>query len=231
MVKKLTKKQISDMDAHLTGWYELGWGIGGDKITPKAVSRLLLGMASVTHVSWYHNVAAGRAADEDVSPGEGFLAAAFLVREMAKRIGTKSFDVEALVRKYHKKAAKDSKAFDTLIRDGMNKIVPGYFSSGEGEMPKKIACRDDLFAYYGLPYSGKQTLENKLKPAPNTEVRLRFYSGGVDIRVRDTVSKDCVDVSCKYPFDATALDTVIANAKGRFDQERKRDQDGHKEDK
>lgn len=92
--QKSDKKQFDDccdklIEKVYSDWWRIGWSI-----CPKDIDDLLKLIdktAKEAHKSWQKAVKNGDAPDEDVSPGEGFLRCAILIRDLkdsqSKKLG------------------------------------------------------------------------------------------------------------------------------------------------
>lgn len=125
--KRLSKKQTAEIDRELTEWCKAGWEVAGNKINVGKTVQFMQAIGVLADITWRHSVNSGLAPDEDVSPMEGFMLIAYLIKELGERAGVKSLSAKGLIEKHGSTGVDAVKEmYDGLVSE-LNKIVPGYF--------------------------------------------------------------------------------------------------------
>ena len=123
---KLTKEQLEAINDIMLGWFSIGWSVPPEKITVEQAVELMQTTAVAAFMSWQHCVAQGKVPNEDVSPADGFLIIACLLKYLADSAGRKSVSTRTVVKKYWEKMKPNLNKMNKVAYDGLWKIAPGY---------------------------------------------------------------------------------------------------------
>lgn len=124
--KKLTKKQVAEIDRFLLGWYALGWNANPNTLTVRDAVRCIITLACAAHVNWLHAMKTDRAPGEDVSPAEGLLPLAYLLEHCASKAKVRSVSCGLLQREFAKKHRKFTDQITKKISEQVHLIAPGH---------------------------------------------------------------------------------------------------------
>ncbi len=130
--RRPTRRQLEEIHGKLLTWPAIGWSVDPKKVDVAAAAALIEALAAAAHVTWVCNVKEGAMADEDVSPGEGLLLVAGLVRHLGRVAHVRKVDARRITAKYDAKRRRRVDQVCRGMRRGLEEIVPGYFGGADG---------------------------------------------------------------------------------------------------
>jgi hypothetical protein len=131
-MKRPSKKELEEIHGKLLTWPAVGWSVDPRKIDVSDAALVVETLAAAAHVTWRCKVREGAMADEDVSPGEGLMLIASLIRHLGKAAHARKVDAKVLTDKYGRTRLGH---VDQLCRDmcrDLDKIAPGYLGGSNG---------------------------------------------------------------------------------------------------
>ncbi len=130
--RKPTRRQLEEIHGKLLTWPAVGWSVDPKKVGVAEAAALIESLAAAAHVTWVCKVKEGAMADEDVSPGEGLLLVAGLVRHLGRLARVRKVDARKITATYDAKRRRRIDQVCRGMRRSLEAIVPGYFGGADG---------------------------------------------------------------------------------------------------
>ena len=131
-MKKPGRRKLEEIHGKLLTWPAVGWSVDPCKIDVSDAALVVETLAAAAHVTWRCKVREGAMADEDVSPGEGLMLIASLIRHLGKAAHVRKVDAKALTDKYGRKRLRHVDQMCLGMCRDLDKIVPGYLGGNNG---------------------------------------------------------------------------------------------------